>query len=57
MLFNNVEGMAATSTVPCWQNGSASKIQLPCPDVIKVYNKRTDGVDLIDQRSAAYHLD
>ena len=38
-LFSNVEGMAASSTFPCRQKGSASKIQVPCPDVIKMYNK------------------
>ena len=27
MLFSNVEGIATTSTVPCWQKGSASKIK------------------------------
>ena len=57
MVFSNVEGMAATSTAPRRQNGSASKIQVPCPDVIKMYNKGMSGVDLTDQRAAAYHLD
>ena len=28
-----------------------------CPDVIKMYNQGMGGVDLIDQRTAAYHLD
>ena len=57
MLFINVKGMAAISTVPRRQKGSASKIQVPCPDVIKMYNKGMDGFNLIDPRAAAYHLD
>ena len=56
VLSSNVEGMATTSTAPHRQKGSASKIQVPCPDVIKMYNKGMGGVDLIDQRAAVYHL-
>ena len=44
MLFSNVEG-------------SASKVQAPCPDVIKMYNKGMCGADFIDQSAAAHHLD
>ena len=57
MLFSNIEGMSTTSTVLRRQKGSASKIKVPCPDVIKMYNQGMGGVDLIDQRTAAYHLD
>ena len=57
MLFSNAEGIATTSTVPHRQKGSASNIQVSCPDVIKMYNKGMVDVDLIDQRAAAYHLD
>ena len=57
MLFSSVEGMTTTSTVPRRQKGSASKNQVSCPDLIKKYNKGIGGVDLIDQRAAAYHLD
>ena len=57
MLFSNIEGMSTTSTILCRQKGSASKILVPCPDVIKMYNQGIGGVDLIDQRTAAYHLD
>ena len=32
-------------------------MQVPCTDVIKMYNQGMGGVDLIDQRTAAYHLD
>ena len=56
MLFSNAEGMI-TSTVPNRQKGSASKIQVPCLDVIKMYDKGMVGVNLIIQRAPAYHLD
>ena len=56
-LFSNDEGMATIPNVPRQQKGSASKIQVPFPNIIKVYNKGTGGVDLIDQRASAYHLD
>ena len=48
ILFSNVEGMATTSTVPRRQKGSASKIQVTCPNVIKMYNRGMGGVDIID---------
>ena len=57
MLFSNVEEIATKSTVPCRQKGSPSKIQVPCPGVIKMSNKGMGSVDLIDQRAAAYDLD
>ena len=36
--------------------GSARKNPVLCPDIIKMYNQRMDGVDLSDQRTAAYHI-
>ena len=57
MLFSNSEGMSTTSTIFHRQKGSGSKILVPCPDVIKMYNQGMCGVDLINQRTAAYHLD
>ena len=56
MLLTNIEGMATTSTVPHRQKISGSRIQVPHLDVIKIYNKGMGGVELIDQRTAAYHL-
>lgn len=57
MLFSNITGMQSTSTVQRRQEGSASKITVSCPDVIKMYNQGMGGVDLVDQRAAACHLD
>ena len=56
ILFSNVEGKATTSTIPQQQKGSVSKLQVPWTDVMKMY-KGMSGVDLIDQRAAAYHFD
>ena len=57
MLFNNIEGMATTSTVPSRKKESAPKIQVPCPDVTKMYKNEMGSVDLSDQRATAFHLD
>ena len=39
------------------QKVSTSKIQVACTDIIKMYIKRMDAVDVIDQSAAAYHFD
>ena len=57
MLFSSIEGISTTSPILRRQKGSASKIQVPCPDVIKMYNQGMGGVVLTDQTTAAYHLD
>ena len=49
--------MVTASTAFHHQKGQVSKIQVSCPDVSKMYNKEISGVDLIDQRAAAYYLD
>ena len=52
MLISNIEGMSTTSSILGLQKDSASKIQVSCSDVIKMYNEGMGGVDLIDQRTA-----
>ena len=37
--------------------GSATKLPVPCPDVIKMYNQGMGGIDLVDQRTVTYHVD
>ena len=34
--------------------GSAMKIPVPCPNIIKMYNASMVSVDVIDQKMAAY---
>jgi len=57
MLSTNVAGMEGTTNVSCRVKGSANKISITCPNVIKFYNKGMGGVDLMDQKTAAYRLD
>ena len=58
MLFSNTEEMQAKSSGQYRViKGSAAKVSVSCPGVIKFYNKSIGGMDLVDQRTAAYHLD
>ena len=57
MLFSNIEGMQIKSSVQRQIKGSAAKVSVSYPDVIKFYNKGMGGVDLVDKITAAYHLD
>lgn len=56
MLFNYVEGMTTKSTVLREQKESTSKVQILCPDVPKIYSQGMGGVDLVNQKTAAYNL-
>lgn len=49
--------MSRTSNVYCWIKGSVNKTLVPCPNIIKTYNHEMSGVDLVDEKSAAYQLD
>ena len=44
------------SVLPC-QKVASSKSAVPCPIIVKKYNKSMVGVDLCHQYTAAYHLD
>ena len=57
MVFSNISDIHSTSTIQRRMKGSATKISVPCPDVIKMCNQGMGGVELVDQRTAAYHLD
>ena len=56
-LFSNTEGMQTKSSVQRQIKGSAGKVNVSCPDVIKFHNNGMGGMDLLDQRTTAYHLD
>ena len=48
-LFSYISGMQSTSNVRRRMKGSATKIPVPCPDVIKMDNPGMGGVDLVGQ--------
>ena len=56
LLSSALEGINGIS-VQRREKGSKTKSLVPCPKVVKLYNSGMVGVDVIDQRSAAYHLD
>ena len=45
------------SSVQRGEKGSKIKSSVPCRKVVKFYNSDMSGVDLMDQRTAAYCLD
>ena len=49
--------MQSLSTVQRQMKGSVTKVPVPYPDIIKIYNQGMSGVDLVDQRAAAYYVD
>ena len=53
----NIEGNDDTSNVLRRQKGSATKLVVACPGIVKRYNHGMGGVDLLDQRVAAYRYD
>ena len=57
LLATNVEGMSGSSNVMRRMKGSSTKTPVPCPNIIKMYNNGMGGVDLMDQKTAAYRLD
>ena len=57
VLFNNIKGMQTKSSVQRRVKGSAAMVSVSCTDVIKLCKKGIGGVELVDQRNSAYHLD
>ena len=57
MLVSNAEVVITTSTVLSRQKKSPSKVEILCPDGIKMYNQEMGGVDLVDQGKATYNLE
>ena len=57
MLFSKISDMQSTSTVQRRIKRFVTKIAVPSPDFIKVYNQGMGGVDLVNQRTVASPLD
>ena len=56
LLSSALEGMYDIS-VERREKGSQSNSSVPCLKFVKLYNSAMGGVDLMDQRTAAYRLD
>ena len=57
LLPSALERMNDILSVQRKEKGSKTKPLVPCPKVVKLYNSGMGGVDLMDQRNAAYRLD
>ena len=57
LLSSALEGMMTYYQFRGEKKGSKSNSLVPCPKVVKLYNGSMGGVDLMDQRTAAYRLD
>ena len=57
MPFSNIEKMQTKSLPQHRVKGLLAKGSVSCSDVIKLYKKGIGGVDLVDQKTAAYYLD
>ena len=57
LLSSALEGINGILSVHRREKGSKTKSLVPFPKVVKLYNSGMVGVDVIDQRSAAYRLD
>ena len=57
LLSSALDGMNDILSVQSREKGSKTKSSVPCPKIVKLYNSGMGGVDLMDQRTAAYRLD
>ena len=57
LLSSVFEGMNDKLSAQRSEKGSKTKSFVTCTKVVKLYNSSIGGVDLIDQRTAAYRLD
>ena len=56
LLSSALEGMNGILSVQRGEKGSKTKSLVPCPKVVKLCNSSMGGVEVMDQRTAAYRL-
>ena len=57
LLSSALEGMNDILSAQWREKGFKDQVFDPCPKVVKLYNSDIGGVDLLEQRTAAYRLD
>lgn len=57
LVGTNLDGCDQVSSVLRRVKGQSAKVPVSCPAIVKEYNAGMGGVDLLDQRTAAYKLD
>ena len=57
LLSSALEGMNDILSVQRREKDLKTNSSVPCPKVVKLYNSGMSGIDLMDQRTAAYRLD
>ena len=57
LLSSALEGMNGILSVQRGEKGSKTKSLVPCPKVVKLCNSSMGGVEVMDQRTAAYRMD
>ena len=56
LLSSALEGMNGILSVQRGEKGSKTNSLVPCPKVVKLCNSSMGGVEVMDQRTAAYRL-
>ena len=57
LLDSNYEGIDEVTTASRRLKGSATKVLIDCPNMVKLYNSGMGRVDLVEQKTASYNLD
>ena len=57
LLWPALEGMNNILSAQRREKGSKTKSLVPCPEVAKLCNSSMGGVEVMDQRTAAYRMD